>query len=172
MTNRDRWQDRSPGDGGRPGRSCLVNPRVAGVPNRATLIGHEGNFRTEKKSGCHRPRSGHLKGEGDRNRRGGAGRHNAPGPPGQSGSSQRVRRFSRIFRGKSESGRRRIAAIDPLHLPGDSPPGCPERPGRVGPFVLDRAGLDRRSTCEPGKGSSMCTAIGAPKGPWNKAPPR
>ena len=31
-----------PGDGGRAGGSCLVDPRMAGVPIRATLIGHEG----------------------------------------------------------------------------------------------------------------------------------
>ena len=36
------WRKRSPADGGRAGRSCLVNSRMAGVPIRATLIGHEG----------------------------------------------------------------------------------------------------------------------------------
>ncbi len=36
-----RWQRREPGDGGGTGGSCLVNLRMAVVPSRATLIGHE-----------------------------------------------------------------------------------------------------------------------------------
>lgn len=37
-----------PGDGSRAGRSRLVNPRVAGLPLRATQISHEGRIFLKK----------------------------------------------------------------------------------------------------------------------------
>ena len=42
--DRGRWQNAEPGDGGRAGGSCLVDARMARVPSRATLIGHEENI--------------------------------------------------------------------------------------------------------------------------------
>ena len=52
-----RWQEAEPGDGGRAGRSCLVDPRMAGVPVRATLIGHEEEYRYVARSHIKRRRA-------------------------------------------------------------------------------------------------------------------